>query len=72
MASYEVIPKPSVEKDLRSLPKSAIGRVLKRMKGLATNLCRAALIGWKEAKVYTGFALETIELSTESIAMQRE
>ena len=34
MASYEVIPKPSVEKDLRSLPKSAIGRVLKRMKGL--------------------------------------
>jgi len=29
MASYKVIPKPSVEKDLRSLPKPAIARVLR-------------------------------------------
>jgi len=35
MASYKVIPKPSVEKDLRSLPKSAIVRVLKRLDLLA-------------------------------------
>ena len=35
MTSYKVIPKPSVEKDLRSLPKSAIVRVLKRLDLLA-------------------------------------
>jgi len=35
MASYKVVPKPSVEKDLRSLPKSAIGRVIKKLDGLA-------------------------------------
>lgn len=35
MASYKVTPKPSVEKDLRSLPKSAIGRVLKSWERLA-------------------------------------
>jgi len=35
MASYKVTPKPSVEKDLRSLPKSAIARVIKSWQGLA-------------------------------------
>ena len=35
MASYSVIPKPSVERDLRSLPKSVIGRVMKRLELLA-------------------------------------
>ena len=35
MASYKVIPKPSVEKDLRSLPKPVIGRVVKRLELLA-------------------------------------
>lgn len=34
MASYKVIFKPSVEKDLRSLPKSALDRVLKRIEAL--------------------------------------
>jgi mRNA-degrading endonuclease RelE of RelBE toxin-antitoxin system len=34
MASYKVTPKPSVEKDLRSLPKSAIGRVVKALERL--------------------------------------
>ena len=35
MALYKVVPKPSVEKDLRSLPKSTIVRVLKQFDGLA-------------------------------------
>ncbi|PYS39673.1 MAG: type II toxin-antitoxin system RelE/ParE family toxin [Acidobacteria bacterium] len=34
MASYKVVPKPSVEKDLRSLPKSTIVRVMKQIEGL--------------------------------------
>ena len=35
MASYKVVPKPSVEKDLRSLPKSTIVRVINQMDQLA-------------------------------------
>jgi mRNA interferase RelE/StbE len=35
MASYKVVPKSSVEKDLRSLPKSMIGRVMKSLEVLA-------------------------------------
>ena len=35
MASYQVVPKPSVEKDLRSLPKSTIARVLRVIEGLS-------------------------------------
>jgi mRNA interferase RelE/StbE len=35
MASYKVVPKPSVEKDLRSLPKSTIVRVIKQIDELA-------------------------------------
>ena len=35
MALYKVVPKPSVERDLRSLPKSTIARVLKQIDGLA-------------------------------------
>jgi mRNA-degrading endonuclease RelE of RelBE toxin-antitoxin system len=31
MAAYELIVKPSVEKDLRSLPKSMLKRLLERM-----------------------------------------
>jgi mRNA interferase RelE/StbE len=37
MASYKVNPKPSVEKDLRSLPKSVVIRVVKSMELLAEN-----------------------------------
>jgi mRNA interferase RelE/StbE len=37
MASYKVNPKPSVEKDLRSLPKSAVIRVVKSLELLAEN-----------------------------------
>ena len=36
MASYKVVPKPSLEKDLRSLPKSTIVRVMKKIDELAT------------------------------------
>ncbi|HYA03689.1 MAG TPA: type II toxin-antitoxin system RelE/ParE family toxin [Syntrophobacteria bacterium] len=35
MASYKVALKPSVEKDLRSLPPSVVGRVLKQIEGLS-------------------------------------
>ena len=34
MASYSVVPKPSIEKDLRSLPKSVIARVLRQFEKL--------------------------------------
>ena len=37
MASYKVVPKPSVEKDLRSLPKSVIVRVMNQIEGLAND-----------------------------------
>jgi len=37
MASYRVVPKPSVEKDLRPLSKSTIARVVKQMDALADN-----------------------------------
>ena len=35
MASFKVVPKPSLEKDLRSLPKSIIVRVMKQIDELA-------------------------------------
>jgi mRNA-degrading endonuclease RelE of RelBE toxin-antitoxin system len=35
MASFKVIPKPSVEKDLGSLPKSTVLRVLNQMEKLS-------------------------------------
>ena len=37
MASFKVIPKPSVEKDLRALPRPAIARVLRAFDLLADN-----------------------------------
>jgi mRNA interferase RelE/StbE len=37
MASYKVIFKPSVEKDLRSLPRPAVRRVLERAEALSEN-----------------------------------
>jgi mRNA interferase RelE/StbE len=39
MASYKVILKPSVEKDLRSLPQSALKRVFKRIEALGDDPC---------------------------------
>lgn len=37
MASYKVIPKPSVEKDLRSLPKSSLRRLIQSLELLASD-----------------------------------
>jgi len=37
MASYKVIFKPSVEKDLRSLPQSVVTRIFKRIGALKEN-----------------------------------
>jgi mRNA interferase RelE/StbE len=34
MASYKVVPKPSVAKDLRSLPKAAVARILEKIERL--------------------------------------
>lgn len=39
MASYRLILKPSVEKDLRSLPQSVISRVFKQIETLQENPC---------------------------------
>jgi mRNA interferase RelE/StbE len=36
MAAYNVVPKPSVEKDLRSLPKTVLTRVMKAIEGLGS------------------------------------
>ncbi len=35
MASYKVVFKPSVEKDLRALPQSVVGRVFKKIEALS-------------------------------------
>jgi mRNA interferase RelE/StbE len=35
MASYKVVFKPSVEKDLRALPQSVVGRVFNKIEALA-------------------------------------
>ena len=37
MASYSVLLKPSVEKDLRTLPKSAVRRVWTKLEALAAD-----------------------------------
>ncbi len=37
MASYSIVFKPSTEKDLRSLPKSVIARVLRKIEALGKN-----------------------------------
>ena len=37
MASYSVLVKPSVEKDLRALPKGAVARVMRRIEELKNN-----------------------------------
>jgi len=37
MASYSVVSKPSVEKDLRSLPKATIIRVMKQIEALKSD-----------------------------------
>ena len=37
MASHRVLLKPSVEKDLRSLPKRTVGRLLLRIEALAAD-----------------------------------
>jgi mRNA interferase RelE/StbE len=34
MASYKVVPKPSVAKDLRSLPKATVARIVEKIEGL--------------------------------------
>jgi mRNA interferase RelE/StbE len=35
MASYRILLKPSVERDLRSLPKATVSRLIARVEGLA-------------------------------------
>jgi hypothetical protein len=44
MGSYKVIFKPSVEKDLRSLPQEGVKRILKRIEALKNDPISPALI----------------------------
>jgi mRNA interferase RelE/StbE len=37
MASYKVVPKPSIEKDLRSLPKSTVLRIVNQIEKLGVD-----------------------------------
>ena len=70
MASYSVVPKPSVEKDLRALPKPVIARVLKQIEALGEDPFPRRALSWKAEKDCLEFALAIIELSTASIRTQ--
>ena len=37
MGSYNIIFKPSVDKDLRALPRAAVSRIMKRVRALASD-----------------------------------
>jgi len=45
MASYSISLKPSVEKDLRPLPKSLVSRVMRRIDGLKTDRLYRVRVG---------------------------
>jgi mRNA interferase RelE/StbE len=61
MASFKVAPKPSLEKDLRSLPKTIIVRVMKQIDELANDpLPRKS--NWKVARTCTECVLAITEL----------
>jgi len=68
MASFKAVPKPSLEKDLRSLPKSIIIRVMKEIEELATDPLPRKAIKLEGGEDYIGCASETTELFMESIA----
>ena len=70
MALYKVVPKRSVEKDLRSLPKSTIVRVLKQFDGLSVDPFPRQSVKLEEARVFIGFVLGTIALFMESTPLQ--
>ena len=70
MASYKVVPKPSVEKDLRSLPKSTLVRVLRQIDGLAVEPFPRTTIKLEGGEGLYGSVLGTIGLFTESTALQ--
>ena len=48
MASYRVVLKPSVEKDLRSLPRSIVARVFKQIEALKDDPLPRRSINWFE------------------------
>jgi mRNA-degrading endonuclease RelE of RelBE toxin-antitoxin system len=69
MASYKVASKPSVEKELRSLPKSIILRVIKQIDKLANEPFLSQTRQIRRRRRSIEFGWETIALFTEWIAM---
>jgi hypothetical protein len=57
MASYKVVFKPSVEKDLRALPQSVVGRVFKRSKHSLLNHFRVSRPSWLARNICIASAL---------------
>ena len=70
MASFKVVPKPSLEKDLRSLPKSIIVRVMKQIDELANDPLPRKAIKLEAATTYTACASAITGLFMESINLQ--
>ncbi|HJZ69314.1 MAG TPA: hypothetical protein VKF81_14420 [Blastocatellia bacterium] len=66
MASYRITFKPSAEKDLRSLPKTMIARVFKRIEALKDNLFHGNRLNSKAQKVCSGLGSATIARFTMS------
>jgi mRNA-degrading endonuclease RelE of RelBE toxin-antitoxin system len=65
MASYKVIFKPSVEKDLRSLPEPVVKRVFGRMVALGESPFPRGSLSWPVRSRCTAYGLAIIGLSTQ-------
>jgi hypothetical protein len=65
MATYKVVLKPSVEKDLRVLPKSMAARIMKRIRTLSDDPFPEQSIKLGR-NTPTGYGSEITALSTES------
>jgi len=67
MASYRILLKPSVEKDLRSLPKGTVNRLINRIEALAMDPLPRQSVKLTGAEHSTDSALETTVSFTPSI-----
>jgi len=64
MASYSVVSKPSVEKDLRSLPRATIVRVMKQIEALKSDPIPRQALKLESTQDLYRFELETTEWFT--------
>lgn len=64
MASYKTVLKPSVEKDLRFLPRSIVKRALAEVEALQDDPLPRQASKLQGEKIYTGFVLGIIASST--------